>query len=105
MDSQKIGQKIKKKRLENGMTLVELGEKIGVGKSVIWKYEQGEIHNIPLERIMAISEVLNSSYLDLLATEEGPLERIRSMNLDEEQLLKVEEYATFLKYSPHAKTP
>ena len=42
MNLKMIGEKIKNKRIEKDMSLVELGEKIGVGKSVIWKYENGE---------------------------------------------------------------
>ena len=95
-----IGEKIRNKRIEKDMSLVELGEKIGVGKSVIWKYENGEINNIPLERIFAISEVLEISCIDLLSLKEGKLiDSIIKMNLNEEQLKKLEEYARFLKYT------
>lgn len=100
MNLNMIGEKIRNKRIEKDMSLVELGEKIGVGKSVIWKYENGEINNIPLERIFAISEVLEISCIDLLSLKEGKLiDSIIKMNLNEEQLKKLEEYARFLKYT------
>lgn len=100
MNLKMIGEKIKNKRIEKDMSLVELGEKIGVGKSVIWKYENGEINNIPLERIFAISDVLEISCVDLLSLKEGKLiDSIIKMNLNEEQVKKLEEYARFLKYT------
>lgn len=106
MNLKMIGEKIKNKRIEKDMSLVELGEKIGVGKSVIWKYEHGEIHNIPLERIFAISDVLEIPCVDLLSLKEGKLiDSIVTMNLNEEQLKKLEEYAKFLNYTEETKTP
>lgn len=38
-----IGEKIRARRLELGMTAEELGSKIGVQKSAVIKYEKGHI--------------------------------------------------------------
>lgn len=39
-----MGQKIKAIREAKGMTLEELGNKVGVGKSIVRKWENGIIH-------------------------------------------------------------
>lgn len=53
-----IGEKIKKLRLDNNMTLEELGGKVGVSKQSLFKYENGIVTNIPLDRIEKLGKVL-----------------------------------------------
>lgn len=63
----KAGEIIRKKRRELGLTQAQLGEKIGVNKSAIARYENGQIENIKRPIVAALSEVLNVSPLDILA--------------------------------------
>ena len=54
-----IGQKIKKARLERGLTQQELGDIIGVQKSAIAKYESGRVVNIKRSTLQKIASALN----------------------------------------------
>lgn len=54
-----IGQKIKKARLEKGLTQQELGDIIGVQKSAIAKYESGRVVNIKRNTLQKIAKALN----------------------------------------------
>ena len=54
-----IGERIKKLRLNNDLTLEELGKKIGVARPTINKYENGTITNIPLTKIKLLANALN----------------------------------------------
>lgn len=54
-----IGQKIKKARLERGLTQQELGNIIGVQKSAIAKYESGRVINIKRSTLQKIAKALN----------------------------------------------
>lgn len=56
-----MGQKIYALRKEKGMTLEELGDKVGVGKSTVRKWENGMIANMKRDKILKISEVLGVS--------------------------------------------
>lgn len=56
-----INERIKLKRLEKGFTLEELASKIDVGKSTIFKYENGDISNIPSDKIEKIAEALDTT--------------------------------------------
>lgn len=49
-----MGERIKYLRESKGMTQEELGEKIGVQKSAIRKYEKGEVENIKRSNIKKI---------------------------------------------------
>lgn len=53
-----IGQKIKKARLERGLTQQELGAIVGVQKSAIAKYESGRVVNIKRNTLQKIAKAL-----------------------------------------------
>ena len=60
-----MGDIIKKKRIEAGLTQEELAEKLGPQKSAIAKYENGRVENIKRSTIKKMSDILkcNPSYL------------------------------------------
>lgn len=60
-----MAERIKKRRIELGLTQEELGEKIGLQKSAIAKYENGRVENIKRSVILSMSSALqcNPSYL------------------------------------------
>lgn len=71
-----IGDRINKKRLEKGMTLEELGRKVGVSKVTIHKYESKVITNIPSDRIEAMAKALEVSPAYLMGWNDSPSEDI-----------------------------
>ena len=64
-----IGQKIKKARLERGLTQQELGSIVGVQKSAIAKYENGRVVNIKRSTLQKIAKALNIRPSELLFNE------------------------------------
>ena len=60
-----IGEKIRARRLELGITAEELGNKIGVQKSAVIKYEKGRI-DLKSKKIQAIAKALDISPVSLL---------------------------------------
>lgn len=60
------GEYIKNKRIEKKMTLEELGEAVGVGKSTVRKWENGIIKNIRRDKIALLAKALDISPLTLL---------------------------------------
>lgn len=57
---------LKTKRLEKNMTLEEVGNLVGVGKSTVRKWENGMIENMGRDKIVALSKALDISPLDIL---------------------------------------
>lgn len=55
------GSIIKKLRLKNNMTLEQLGDRIGVGKSTVRKWENGIIANMRRDNIAKLAEVFDVS--------------------------------------------
>lgn len=60
-----MGEIIKRLRIENDMTLEELGDKVGVGKSTVRKWENGIIANMKRDKIAKVASVfgVSPSYL------------------------------------------
>lgn len=98
-----IGEKIKKKRIELGLTADELGAKINKDRATIYRYESSEIENMPVPIIAPLAQALNTSpaYLmgwtdeENLVIEKHPLMKIYDI-LNTEGQEKLIGYATDL---------
>ena len=53
-----FGEKIKALRLERGMTLEQVGDIVGVGKSTVRKWESGQIANMRRDKIALLAKAL-----------------------------------------------
>ncbi|MBC1402102.1 helix-turn-helix transcriptional regulator [Listeria booriae] len=62
-----MGSRIKRLRLMKNMTQEELGEKVGLKRAAINKYEKGNVENMKRSIILKMSEVLNVSPNYLMA--------------------------------------
>lgn len=70
-----MGELIKKLRIDNDMTLEELGDKVGVGKSTVRKWENGIIANMKRDKIAKVAAVfgVSPSYLMGWDNNVGPI--------------------------------
>lgn len=70
-----VGERIKNLREQQGMTLEELGNKVGVGKSTVRKWENGMIENMRRDKIAKLASALGVTPLYLMGWEnkEQPL--------------------------------
>ena len=53
-----FGEKIKMLRLQQGLTLEQVGDRVGVGKSTVRKWESGQIANMRRDKIAALAKAL-----------------------------------------------
>jgi len=63
-----VGERIRQRRIEMGMTMDDLAEKIGVQKSAVNKYEKDRI-DMKASTIKKLHDVLGLSYIELLDDE------------------------------------
>lgn len=70
-----FGDKIKALRLELGLTLEEVGQIVGVGKSTVRKWESGQIANMRRDKIALLAKALRVAPATLMGweTSEPPL--------------------------------
>lgn len=64
-----IGQRIKQRRKELKMSADELGDKLGKDRSTIYRYEKGDIENLPLDILEPIAEILQTTPQSLMGWE------------------------------------
>lgn len=57
---------LKQRRKELGMTLEEIGDIVGVGKSTVRKWENGQIDNMKRDKIALLAKALHISPLEII---------------------------------------
>lgn len=71
-----IGDRIKQLRLQNEMTLEQLGNAVGVGKSTVRKWEIGMIANMRRDKIAKIAKALHTTPAYLMGWEATEIDTI-----------------------------
>ena len=71
-----MSKRIKEKRIEKGLTQEELGQKLGLQKSAIAKYENGRVENIKRSVIGKMAQALECTPSYLMGWEQPELEII-----------------------------
>ena len=66
-----MGQRIKQCRQQAHMTMEELGNRLGVQKQAIQKYEKGIVENIPRSRIALMAEIFGVDPVWLMGFEDS----------------------------------
>lgn len=56
-----LGQRLKKLRLDKGLTQQELGKLIGVAQSLIWRWESGKIKRLTDENVEKLAKLYGVS--------------------------------------------
>jgi transcriptional regulator with XRE-family HTH domain len=87
--SNDIARKIKELRLANGLTLEEVANVVGVGKSTVRKWETGTIANMKRDKIALLAKALSTTpaYLMGWFEEEEPVKNTITVTEDEQKLL------------------
>ena len=57
----KIGQRIKERRKELGIGADQLASKLGKSRATLYRYENGDIENMPLDILEPIAEALRTT--------------------------------------------
>ena len=65
-----IGQRIKERRKALKMSADEMGAKLGKDRSTIYRYEKGDIENLPLDILEPIAEILQTTPQYLMGWQE-----------------------------------
>lgn len=81
---EEMGDRIKRLRSENHMTLEELGNKVGVGKSTVRKWENGIIANMRRDKIAKLSAALGVSPAYLMGWESSTTSSPKKVDSSEE---------------------
>lgn len=61
-----IGKRIKTLRLKRGLSIDDLADKLGKNRTTIYRYENGDIENLPLSILNPLAEVLDTTPAHLM---------------------------------------
>ncbi|MEH6938339.1 helix-turn-helix domain-containing protein [Bacillus sp. JJ664] len=102
-----IGERIKKLRLQHGMSLTELAERAGIAKSYISSIERGLQSNPSIQVLEKIASVFNTTAENLLKEDDiAPTKTIDSewMNILQEAInsgIPKEELMKFIEFNKY----
>lgn len=97
VEAERLGERLKVLRKQHGLTLEQVGDAVGVGKSTVRKWETGEITSIGHDKVIKLAEVFQISSGELLSPDrpkQAVANRIRSCR--EEIGLSVDELAEII---------
>ena len=92
LNSKEIGERIKKSREEADMSLNDVATKLGVNKSTILRYENGEISKVKAPIIDGLAKVLHVSPHYLMGWEEEQ----KKNDIQADIILKMRTDSTFM---------
>lgn len=75
------GDRIKQRRLELGLSADDLGAKIGKSRATIYRYENGDIENMPTPVLEPLAKALDTTPADLMGWE-GQSEKSNIEDID-----------------------
>lgn len=101
----KIGERLRKLRLDKNMTLEEVGKRLNISRQTLQRYESGVIGNIPSDKIENLAEIYNTSPAYIMGWEEkitdSEIDTIAAHHEDEEwteeELAEIEKFKEFVK--------
>ena len=77
-----MGEKIKLLRAQHELTLEQVAQKVGVGKSTVRKWETGIIANMKRDKISALADALHTTPAYLMGWEDSPEQEGLQKNLN-----------------------
>lgn len=66
----KLSENIKRLRIEQGLTLEEVGKQLSVSRQTVQRYESGEIPNVPYDKIEILAKIFGCSRAYLMGWED-----------------------------------
>lgn len=84
-----FGKMIRDRRHELGLTLEEVGDIVGVGKSTVRKWEAGTIRNLRRDKIALLAKALQLEPVDLIELDHQPIEKPLELSPDEARILSI----------------
>lgn len=78
----KIGLRMKERRKELKISADELAKKLGKDRSTIYRYEKGDIENLPLDILEPIAEALETTPAHLMGWDQEQIDALTEIEND-----------------------
>lgn len=96
---------IKNRRMELGLTLKEVANALGIAESTVSRYENSNIQNMGIDKVVALAKVLKCSptyllgWTDSCTNNDIICNKLNGDDYTEDEINKIKEYAEFIKYN------
>ena len=74
----RIGERIKQRRVSMGLTVDQLAERIGKNRATMYRYENGDIENLPISVLEPLADALGLTPADLFGREQSVVNTVYS---------------------------
>ena len=71
-----IGERIKQRRMELGLSVDEVAEKLGKNRATIYRYESNEIENLPVGTLEPLAKILETTPAQLMGWSDNEQDNI-----------------------------
>lgn len=68
-----VGKRIKERRKELNLSVDELAKKLNKNRTTVYRYEKGDIENLPMDILGPLAEALNTTPACLMGWESKPV--------------------------------
>lgn len=106
----RIGERIKERRIYLGLTVDDLAEKLNKNRATIYRYEKGDIENLPLDVLEPLAKALETTPAYLIgwdieeknhiytkATYNPVYKKIHQLQLTDDEFDELYNYAQYIK--------
>ena len=84
-----IGDRIKQRRLEIGLSVDQVAEKIGKNRATVYRYESSEIEKFPIDILEPLADALRTTPAYLMGWEDGEQEVLPSNLMPMPEMRKI----------------
>ena len=77
-----VSERIKARRLEEGLSVDEVADKLGVSRATIYRYESAEIANMGIDKLEPLAKALNTTPAYLMGWTDDPYDYSRCIYLE-----------------------
>lgn len=89
-----VGKRIKERRIELNISVDELAKRLNKNRTTVYRYEKGDIENLPIDILGPLAKALNTTPAYLMGWDSKPNSTIKTITdyyrLSTEDLTKVE---------------
>lgn len=93
-----IGQKIKDLRKKQNMSVEELASKLGKNRATIYRYERGDIENLPLDALDPLAKALHTTPAYLMGWEDKTVDQFQNDLYRYFENVRLERFEVWIKY-------
>lgn len=98
-----VGKRIRERRKELNLSVDELAKKLNKNRTTVYRYEKGEIENLPMDILGPLAKALNTTPAYLMGWDDKPISAIDTirdyyrLSIDNEDNIRVERFNTWAK--------